>query len=93
VLVLGASGCIGNAVAQAFARSGHEVFGLVRKREKINILAKDESDINDLPTWIPTAERTCKTYYTILDACNENSKKRIEAGGGKLTLIYTSGLW
>ncbi|CAG8520174.1 20093_t:CDS:2 [Cetraspora pellucida] len=106
VLVLGASGYIGNAVAQAFARSGHEVFGLVRKPEKVNMLARDESDVNNLPTWMPTAERCdiiidatselkepVKLVNSILNACNEISKKRVEAGGGKLTLIYTSGLW
>ncbi|CAG8480964.1 1402_t:CDS:2 [Cetraspora pellucida] len=102
VLVLGASGCIGNSVAQAFARSGHEVFGLVRKREKINMLAKNESDVNYLTTWMPTAElcdiiidatseynEPVKLVNTILNSCNEISKKRVEAGG-KQTPLHTN---
>ncbi|CAG8643799.1 13664_t:CDS:2 [Dentiscutata erythropus] len=111
VLVLGASGYIGNAVAQAFARSGHEAFGLVRKREKVNMLARNEifpilGDVNDLSSWMPTAElcdvivdatseynEPVKLVNTILNSCNEISKKRVEAGGSKLLLIYASGLW
>ncbi|RIB08938.1 NAD-P-binding protein [Gigaspora rosea] len=111
VLVLGASGFIGNAVAQAFARAGHEIFGLVRKREKVKMLAMSEifpilGDVNDLASWMATAEQCdviidatseyvepVKLVNTILSSCNEISKKRVEAGGNKLLLIYTSSLW
>ncbi len=36
VLVTGATGYIGFNVAQAFRRHGHEVWGLVRSRDKAN---------------------------------------------------------
>jgi nucleoside-diphosphate-sugar epimerase len=45
VLVFGATGFIGFAVAQALARSGHETYGLYRKFEKTKELAKNESKI------------------------------------------------
>ena len=47
VLVLGATGFIGFAVAQALARSGHETFGLYRKPEKTKELARNESKFNN----------------------------------------------
>ncbi|RUS14323.1 hypothetical protein BC937DRAFT_94000, partial [Endogone sp. FLAS-F59071] len=43
VFVLGASGFIGNPVAKAFARAGHQVYGLTRSPKKAAELLKDES--------------------------------------------------
>ncbi|KAI8325515.1 NAD(P)-binding protein [Martensiomyces pterosporus] len=42
VLVIGANGFIGNAVAQAFSRAGYLVYGLVRSEEKGEGFAADE---------------------------------------------------
>lgn len=42
VFVTGATGYIGSAVAAAFARTGHEVFGLARSPEKASRLAASE---------------------------------------------------
>ncbi|KAI8325523.1 NAD(P)-binding protein, partial [Martensiomyces pterosporus] len=42
VLVIGANGFIGNAVAQAFSRAGYLVYGLVRSEEKGGGFAADE---------------------------------------------------
>ncbi|CAG8454347.1 14501_t:CDS:2 [Funneliformis mosseae] len=72
VLVLGATGFIGFAVAQALARSGHETYGLYRKREKEKELAKNEifpilGDTNDVSTWNVVAEQV----DIIIDATSE----------------------
>ena len=42
VFVTGATGYIGGAVAAAFRRAGHRVFGLVRSSEKARSLAQAE---------------------------------------------------
>lgn len=42
VLVTGANGYIGNAVAKSFSRAGWRTFGLVRRREDSADLARDE---------------------------------------------------
>ncbi|CAI2181030.1 5511_t:CDS:2 [Funneliformis geosporum] len=72
VLVLGATGFIGFAVAQALAHSGHETYGLYRKREKEKELAKNEifpvsGDTNDVSTWKVVAEQV----DIIIDATSE----------------------
>jgi nucleoside-diphosphate-sugar epimerase len=43
VLVLGGTGFIGNPVAKALAREGHEVYVLTRSTEKAKELEADES--------------------------------------------------
>jgi nucleoside-diphosphate-sugar epimerase len=42
VLVTGANGYVGNAVAKAFARAGWQTYGLVRREEAIGDLARSE---------------------------------------------------
>ena len=42
VLVTGANGYVGNAVAKAFARAGWRTYGLVRREEAVGDLARNE---------------------------------------------------
>lgn len=42
VLITGADGCIGNAVARAFVRAGWKTYGLVRNVQTMSSLAADE---------------------------------------------------
>ena len=42
VFVTGSTGYIGAAVAAAFRRAGHRVFGLARSAEKAHALAREE---------------------------------------------------
>ncbi|CAG8465132.1 17379_t:CDS:10 [Acaulospora morrowiae] len=86
VLVLGASGFIGSAVTQAFARSGHITYGLIRRPELESQLVKDEifpilGDVRHPQTWLPTARSVdlvvdCTSEYTeptkLFDTIYEN---------------------
>ncbi|KAI0782890.1 NAD(P)-binding protein [Abortiporus biennis] len=60
VLVLGASGLIGSAVAQALVRGGHIVYGLTRTEEKAKKLASEEvipliGDVSDTSKWLTSS--------------------------------------
>ncbi|CAG8539129.1 5901_t:CDS:2 [Ambispora leptoticha] len=62
VLVLGATGFLGNALATAFARAGHQTYGLVRSQVKAKVLEKEEiivvvADINEPAKWSSVAEK------------------------------------
>jgi len=102
VLVLGATGNIGNGVARAFRRHGHVVYGLARTPEKANILAKQEilpvlGDLQQTNTWTPTAEHcnvivNCCTFN--FELCSK-ALAEVEAMGEKRKVVYihTSGTW
>jgi len=56
VLIFGATGFIGNAVAKEFQRKGYRVYGLVRTEDKAKILRKQEiipviSKAQDTKVW------------------------------------------
>ncbi|TDL25805.1 NAD-binding protein [Rickenella mellea] len=62
VLVLGATGFLGFPVAQAFVRSGHEVWGQTRSQSKAKLLASEEiipliADPSNGSAWTEAAEK------------------------------------
>ena len=62
VFVTGATGFIGSAVAAAFARAGHETYGLVRTPGKERLLEAVEvvpvfGTMDEPDDWRPAAER------------------------------------
>lgn len=108
VLVTGASGYIGNAVAKAFRNAGHRVLGLVRTENAANLLKQSEIEpvIGELskPEIFAKAARDSNV---LVHCAFENSKEGIlkdaralEAMLGYLkennlpkVFIYTSGIW
>ncbi|KAI8317870.1 NAD(P)-binding protein [Martensiomyces pterosporus] len=87
VLVIGANGFIGNAVAQAFSRAGYLVYGLVRSEEKGGGFAADEI------IRVVGSTTNPESYADILDKAIKTSAEKRAAGGGVLTFIFTSGVW
>jgi nucleoside-diphosphate-sugar epimerase len=70
VLVLGASGYIGFAVATALRRDGHRVFGVIRSKGSASILEKNEitpviADVTDLKTLQPYIESSAVIVDTL----------------------------
>lgn len=63
VFVTGATGYIGSAVSAAFARAGHEVYGLARSKEKWTRLAAAEV------TPVPGTLGDPASYVATADAC------------------------
>ena len=60
VFITGATGFIGLAVGQAFARAGYEVYGLCRSEAKARLLAREEirpvpGDLSRPETWAEAA--------------------------------------
>lgn len=102
VFITGALGYIGHAVACTFARRGHSVLGLIRKKEDAHLLVAHEIEpvigtIADPASYISTAENA----DVLIHCAFENSKdgvshdrKTVETFA-KLarTWIYTSGCW
>lgn len=94
VFVTGASGYIGNAVARAFSRSGHKVFGLVRSEKSAQEIQK--SEIHPL---IGTFENPPSIHpEAIVHCAYESGDKEMVAVNALLKLkpkifVYTSGVW
>jgi len=103
VLVLGAAGYIGFAVAESFTRNGWKTYGLVRSQEKAKELQKHEiipvvADASNTSLWEKFAEQcdviveTLSDYVTYgittLNFLKEFSKKHPQK-----TIINTSGIW
>lgn len=108
VLVTGAGGYIGFAVASAFRRAGHEVIGLIRSAKHKNLLAKNEivpllANLQEPESYLSAAEQCevwahCAIDYTadaaVVDKTTLESFINL-AKQTKLprTLLYTSGVW
>ncbi|KXH66975.1 NAD dependent epimerase/dehydratase [Colletotrichum salicis] len=96
VLVAGANGYIGNAVARAFVRAGWITYGLERSSaatanlsaEDINVPAKTidviVSTTEVLSDYVPHFNNTMRFLRTL-------AARVIEAGGNKPLVIFTSG--
>ena len=109
VFVTGATGTIGFAVATAFRRSGHQVWGLARSAEKAALLARAEihpvpGEIGKPESFAPTAEscsvlvHAAAQYGPAAFAFERSAVHALLAAARKRgpqpkTLIYTSGTW
>jgi nucleoside-diphosphate-sugar epimerase len=108
VFVTGATGYIGSAVSAAFARAGHEVYGLARSKEKGRRLAAAEVDpvfgSLDDPSTYQSAADSCQI---LVHCAAEPSPRQWELHGRTIeallasarnsrrprTLVVTSGVW
>lgn len=96
VFVTGATGYIGNGVAKAFARAGHEVFGLVRQEAGAKELQKAE--IHPLIGSMEQLPKEAMNADAIIHCAYENGDKEKIAVDSLIkirpkTLVYTSGVW
>src|SRR2546423_882850 len=107
IFVTGATGHIGEAVAAAMARAGHEVHGLTRGKGRAARLAAVEvlpvlGTMADPAAWAAAAQACqvlvhCATEYSpgrweLERATLEQLVAAGRAGQGRL-VIYTSGCW
>jgi len=105
VLVIGANGNIGNAVAVALRKSGHIVYGLSRTVEKGKDLLKQEirpviGDIDDITSYASTVDEVSVVVDTVMTNSRNLSNEKVlnevirssKAAGYKKRYIYTSGL-
>jgi nucleoside-diphosphate-sugar epimerase len=108
VFVTGSTGYIGGAVAAAFRRAGHRVFGLARSSEKARALARAEivPVLGDLaaPESFLAVARGCDTF---VHCASENSAATVERDRAAIdtffaasrdsnaprAFLYTSGVW
>jgi len=108
VFITGATGFIGFATAQAFARAGYEVLGLCRSAEKARRLAREEvrpvmGDLTRPETWLDAAAQAAVLVHCAADLQSGMvgpDKIAVEAmlavgprGARPKTLVYTSGVW
>jgi nucleoside-diphosphate-sugar epimerase len=108
VFITGATGFIGLAVAQAFARAGYEVYGLCRSEAKARLLAREEvlpvpGDLARPETWLEAAAQASILVHCAADlqaGMVGPDKTAVEAliasgprGPRPKTLLYTSGVW
>ena len=108
VFVTGATGYIGGAVAAAFRRAGHRVFGLVRSSEKARSLAREEivPVLGDLaaPESFLAVARGCDILVHCARDRSGDTVARDRAAIDSLlaaardanaprALLYTSGVW
>lgn len=106
VLLTGATGYIGSAVAEALRRAGHEVAGLARSDEAMNRLQTRNiralrGDLKDAEVLSAAARETDAVVHTALPHTPDApdiDRKAIEAilnaiEGTNKPFIYTSGIW
>jgi nucleoside-diphosphate-sugar epimerase len=108
ILVTGATGYVGNAVARAFRRAGHDVLGLTRSAEKERLLARAEiRPVRGDITAPETFRRVAESCSVLVHAAADLEKGMVEPDRAALdvlldaarrgprpkTLAYTSGVW
>jgi len=105
VLVLGASGYIGFAVATRFATAGYSVFGITRTEEKGKLLSKNEiypvlGQAQDTSKWLKVAEEVDIIVDALADYQDTTTAKTVADALVALVkrqphtvIIYTSGVW
>ncbi|HTF86802.1 MAG TPA: NAD-dependent epimerase/dehydratase family protein [Planctomycetota bacterium] len=108
IFITGASGFIGSAVAEAFARNGHEVWGLVRTAAKARALAEREIEpivgsMDDSSLFLEraglcdvlvhcAAEYSARTMELDKRVIDELTTTATRAQAPRL-FLYTSGVW
>lgn len=109
ILILGATGYIGNALALSLLRNNHKVYGLARDPASANRLARHEiipvlASTEDSDAYIQLIKTAhidvvvdCvgakQTSAKVLSDVMEAGKERLKEGGAKLGFVYTSGTW
>jgi len=108
IFILGATGYIGNHVAQAFRRVGYRVWGMTRSQEKAKLLARQEiipviGDMRNPNSYKKIAQKADVLIHVAADYENnvaELDKKTVEAlidisknSKQPKTLLYTSIVW
>jgi nucleoside-diphosphate-sugar epimerase len=108
IFVTGATGFVGSAVAAAFARQGHTVFGLARSKDKAARLERHEitpviGDLDDPKTYASAADRCSvlvhcaaelSARYMELDKLTVKTLVSSAARSNQpRTILYTSGVW
>lgn len=107
VMVTGAAGYVGHAVARAFRRAGYEVHGLVRSSARRHELARSEvhalvGDVLRPDTYRELAESADVLVHAAADArvgppadraALETLLEAARRGPQPKTLLYTSGTW
>jgi nucleoside-diphosphate-sugar epimerase len=108
VFLTGATGYIGRAVALAFRRAGHEVFGLCRSADKAAGLARQEvhpvlGDLGQPQSYASVAAACSVLVHTAADipggvvgpdrAALDVFLTAAKTGPRPKTLVYTSGVW
>lgn len=109
ILILGATGYVGSALATTLLRSSHRVYGLARTPAKANSLARLEiipvnGSIQDSDAYIQLIKTAHIDVVVDCSGANQESfkvlsdvkaagKERLRQGGAKLGFVYTSGTW
>ena len=109
ILVLGATGFIGSALASSLLRSDHKVYGLARTPAKANQLARLEiipvlGSVQDSNAYIQLIKTAHIDVVVDCAGANQESAKilsdvkaageeRLKQGGAKLGFVYTSGMF
>ena len=109
ILILGATGHIGSALASSLLRADHRVYGLARTPAKANQLARLENipvlgSAHDSDAYIQLIQTAHIDVVVDCAGANQESKKilldvekagkeRLKEGGAKLGFVYTSGTW
>ncbi len=108
IFVTGASGFVGSAVAKAFARAGHSVYGLVRKKEDAPRLQLHEVTpvLGEMKRPDSYAKYALESQVLIHCAADHGSEYEsldrltvhtflalAKKARAPRTLIYTSGVW
>jgi nucleoside-diphosphate-sugar epimerase len=108
IFITGTTGYIGNAVALAFRRAGHEVKGLIRSETKAKDLAKEEirpviGDISTPESFLLEANDSEVLIHCAFEYSSEGVQRDLDAIDAFLkiastsemprTIIYTSGCW
>jgi nucleoside-diphosphate-sugar epimerase len=108
VFLTGATGYLGSHVARAFSRAGHEVWGLVRNKEKFGQVEKNEirpvlGTLQSPASYLAAAEQCALLVHAAVDYQADSfalDRQTVEAlisagerGSRPKTVLYTSGSW
>lgn len=109
ILILGATGYIGSALASSLVRADHTVYGLARTSSKATQLARLEiipvlGSAQDSDAYIKLIKTAHIDIVVDCAGANQESakilsdveragKERLTQGGAKLGFVYTSGTW